>query len=82
MHNAVSMWKGLKKKMGEEAEKPCTASALALAVGVGADFLMYGPVEDAKVCLPGRGDGRHDVEPNFIERGGQLEKSHPRFRIG
>jgi tetrahydromethanopterin S-methyltransferase subunit H len=82
VHNAVSMWKGLKKKMGKEAVKPCTASALALAVGVGADFLMYGPVEDAKVAFPAVAMVDTMLSQMFIERGGKLEKSHPRFRIG
>lgn len=82
VHNAVSMWKGLKKKMGEQAEKPCTASALALAVGVGADFLMYGPVEDAKYAFPAVAMVDTMLSQIYIERGGRLEKSHPRFRIG
>lgn len=82
VHNAVSMWKGLKKKMGKEAEKPCAASALALAVGVGADFLMYGPVEDAKYAFPAVAMVDTMLSQIFIERGGQLEKNHPRFRIG
>ncbi|MGI9427641.1 MAG: tetrahydromethanopterin S-methyltransferase subunit H family protein [Bythopirellula sp.] len=82
VHNAVSMWKGLKKKMGKEAEKPCTASALALAVGVGADFLLYGPVEDAKFAFPVVAMVDTMLSQNIIERGGQLDKSHPRFRIG
>jgi tetrahydromethanopterin S-methyltransferase subunit H len=82
VHNAVSMWKGLKNKMGKAAEKPCTASALALAVGVGADFLMYGPVEDAKYAFPAVAMVDTMLSQIFIERGGNLEKSHPRFRIG
>ncbi|MCP4784656.1 MAG: tetrahydromethanopterin S-methyltransferase subunit H [Fuerstiella sp.] len=82
VHNAVSMWRGLKTKMGKEADKPCTASALALAVGVGADFLMYGPVEDAKYAFPAVAMVDTMLSQIFIERGGQLEKTHPRFRIG
>lgn len=82
VHNAVAMWKGLKKKMGAEAEKPCTASALALAVGVGADFLMYGPVEDAKYAFPAVAMVDTMLSQLFVERGGRLEKTHPRFRIG
>ncbi|MBI3468249.1 MAG: hypothetical protein HY000_35040 [Planctomycetes bacterium] len=41
-------WKGLKTKMGEQAYAPCVAAACASAVAVGADFILYGPVEDAK----------------------------------
>ncbi len=82
VHNAVSMWRGLKTKMSKEARKPCTASALALAVGVGADFVMYGPVEDAKYAFPAVAMVDTMLSQMFIERGGQLEKTHPRFRIG
>ena len=82
VHNAVAMWKGLKTKMGKEAEKPCMASALALAVGVGADFLLYGPVEDANVAFPSVAMVDTMLSQMFVERGGQIEKNHPRFRIG
>lgn len=82
VHNAVAMWKGLKKKMGKEAEKPCMASALSLAVGVGADFLMYGPIEDAKYAFPAVAMVDTVLSQIFVERGGQLGKEHPRFRIG
>ena len=82
VHNAVSMWKGLKSKMGPEAEKPCTASTFALAVGVGADFVLYGPVEDAKYAFPAVAMVDTILSQMFIERGVKLEKSHPRFRIG
>jgi hypothetical protein len=32
VHNAVAMWRGLKSKMGEHAEKPCIASAIVTPV--------------------------------------------------
>ncbi len=82
VHNAVAMWKGLKTKMGKAATKPCMTSALALAVGVGADFLMYGPVEDAKVAFPAVAMVDTMLSQMFVERGGQIAKGHPRFRIG
>lgn len=82
VHNAVSVWKGLRRKMGEQAEKPCTASALALAVGVGADFLLYGPIEDAQYAFPAVAMVDTMLSQIHIERGGQLEKNHPRFLIG
>jgi [methyl-Co(III) methoxylated-aromatic-compound-specific corrinoid protein]---tetrahydromethanopterin methyltransferase len=82
VHNAVAMWKGLKVKMGKAAEKPCMTSALALAVGVGADFLLYGPVEDAKVAFPSVAMVDTMLSQMFVERGGTIDKDHPRFRIG
>ncbi len=82
VHNAVAVWKGLKTKMGPQAVKPCTASALALAVGVGADFLLYGPVEDAPYAFPAIAMVDTALSQLILERGEQLEKSHPRYRIG
>lgn len=82
VHNAVALWKGLKTKMGEQAEKPCTASALSLAVAVGADFLLYGPVEDAPVAFPAVAMVDTALSQLIVEDGEKLDKSHPRFRIG
>jgi len=51
-HNAVSLWKGLKTKMGTQAVKPAVASACVVAAAVGADFVLYGPAEDAGYVFP------------------------------
>lgn len=82
VHNAVAMWRGLKGKMGEQAEKPCVASACAAAVACGADFLLYGPVEDAKYVFPAVAMVNTALSQVAIERGNRPDKSHPRFRIG
>ncbi len=82
VHNAVAVWKGLKTKMGSQAEKPCMASALAVAVSVGADFVLYGPVEDAKYAFPAVAMVDTSLSQLVIEKGGRPDKDHPRFRIG
>ncbi|MBM3998654.1 MAG: tetrahydromethanopterin S-methyltransferase subunit H [Planctomycetes bacterium] len=82
VHNAVAVWKGLKTKMGPQAEKPCMASALSLAVGIGADFVLYGPVEDAPYAFPAVAMVDTALSQLIVEAGGRLDKSHPRFRIG
>ncbi|MCA9229501.1 MAG: tetrahydromethanopterin S-methyltransferase subunit H [Planctomycetales bacterium] len=81
-HNAVAVWKGLKTKMGLQAEKPCMASALAAAVAVGADFVLYGPIEDAETAFPAVAMVDTSLSQLSIERGAKPDKSHPRFRIG
>jgi tetrahydromethanopterin S-methyltransferase subunit H len=68
--------------MGEQAEKPCMASALAIAVAVGADFVLYGPVEDAKFAFPAVAMVDTSLSQLIVERGGRPDKDHPRFRIG
>ena len=82
VHNAVAMWKGLEKKMGEDAYQPCVAAACASAVAVGADFVLYGPVEDAKHIFPSVAMMDAALSQVAMERGVRLEKSHPRYRIG
>jgi len=81
-HNAVALWKGLKMKMGEEAVKPCLASVNATTAAVGADFILYGPIDDAKVVFPAVAmvDTAYSQIP--IEKRIQIPKNHPRYRIG
>ena len=81
-HNAVALWKGLKTKMGEQAVKPCLASVNAASAAVGADFILYGPIDDAKVVFPAVAmvDTAYSQLP--IEKKIQIPKTHPRYRIG
>ena len=81
-HNAVALWKGLKTKMGEQAVKPCLASVNATTAAVGADFILYGPIDDAKVVFPAIAmvDTAYSQLP--IEKKIQIPRTHPRYRIG
>ena len=76
------MWKGLKTKMGKQAKAPCLASACAAAAAVGADFLLYGPVEDAPSVFPAVAMVDTALSQIAIERGQKPAKDHPRYRIG
>lgn len=82
VHNAVAVWRGLKTKMGKQAEKPCVASVNATAVAVGADFVLYGPIEDAKYVFPAVAMVDTAFSQLAIERGSKPIDGHPRFRIG
>jgi tetrahydromethanopterin S-methyltransferase subunit H len=82
VHNAVAMWRGLKSKMGADAYQPCIASAAAGAAAIGADFVLYGPVEDAKNVFPAVAMIDTALSQLMIERGIRPDESHPRFRIG
>ena len=81
-HNAVALWRGLKTKMGEQAVKPCLASVNAASAAVGADFILYGPIDDAKVVFPAVAmvDTAYSQLP--IEKKIQISRTHPRYRIG
>jgi tetrahydromethanopterin S-methyltransferase subunit H len=81
-HNAVALWRGLKTKMGEQAIEPCLASANAAAAAVGADFILYGPIEDSKIVFPAIAMVDTAISQTLIEKKIQIPKDHPRYRIG
>lgn len=82
VHNAVAVWKGLKTKMGEQAVKPCVAAVCASSVAMGADFILYGPIEDAPYVFPAVAMIDTALSQLVMERGERPEENHPRFRIG
>ena len=82
VHNAVAMWRGLKPKMGEQAEKPAVASASAASVAVGADFLLYGPIEDAPFVFPAVAMVDTALSQLEMEKVNRPCEGHPRFKIG
>jgi tetrahydromethanopterin S-methyltransferase subunit H len=82
VHNAVAVWRGLKTKMGEQAVKPCVASACASAAAIGADFVLYGPIEDAPFIFPAVAMVDTAMSQLVLERGGAVPPDHPRFRVG
>ncbi|MHB8970810.1 MAG: tetrahydromethanopterin S-methyltransferase subunit H family protein [Pirellulaceae bacterium] len=82
VHNAVAVWKGLKKKMGEQAVKPCIAAVCASSVAMGADFILYGPIEDAPYVFPAVAMIDTALSQLVMERGERPDENHPRFRVG
>lgn len=82
VHNAVAMWRGLETKMGRGAYHPCVAAAAASAVAMGADFILYGPIEDAEHVFPAVAMVDAALSQLSAERGRPPVENHPRFRIG
>jgi tetrahydromethanopterin S-methyltransferase subunit H len=80
-HNAIDTWKGLKSKMGLEAVKPCAAAANALTIAAGADFILYGPIEDSPVVFAAVAMVNAAFAQLLIEKGRVPPPSHPIFRI-
>lgn len=79
--NAVSTWRGLKLKMGKQAKQPCVASAAVTAVLVGADFVLYGPIESAPYVFPAVAMVDASLEQLAIEAGAKVNKTLPIFKI-
>ena len=80
-HNAIDTWRGLRTKMGKEAKKPCMASATVMAVAVGADFVLYGPIGAARYIFPAV--AMVDAAQAFVlrEEGIAVGREHPLFKI-
>jgi tetrahydromethanopterin S-methyltransferase subunit H len=80
-HNAIDTWKGLKSKMGLDAVKPCAATANAFTIAAGADFILYGPIEDSPFVFPAVAMVNAALAQLLIEKGKVPLPSHPIFRI-
>lgn len=80
-HNAINTWRGLRTKMGSQAVKPCAATANAITVAAGADFVLYGPIEDAHFVFPAVAMVDAAFSQLLIEKGKLPSRSHPIFRI-
>lgn len=50
--NATTRWKEPKKRWGTDVFKACEASSQTVTLTMGADFLMYGPIESADWIFP------------------------------
>lgn len=80
-HNAIGTWRGLKKKMGKQAVTPCSVSAAIMAVAIGADFVLYGPIEDAQYFFPAVALVDAAYAQLLMEKGKRPDTKHPLFKI-
>ena len=80
-HNAVGTWKGLKKKMGPQAKNPSMATACAITIAAGANFILYGPIEFADYMFPTIGMVDAAYAQLVMEAGTMPDPKHPIFKI-
>jgi len=80
-HNAIGTWKGLKRKMGKQAVMPCSVSAAIMAVAIGADFILYGPIKDAQYFFPATATVDAAYGQLLMEKGKRPNIKHPLFKI-
>ena len=52
-HNAASSWRGFENLLGEDRKKAVEISVNIMPVVLGADFLLYGPIEKCEDVFPG-----------------------------
>lgn len=80
-HNAINTWKGLDTKMGKQARNSSIASVNAITAALGADFVLYGPIEDAAYVFPVVAMTDAAFAHLLMESGSLIEKTHPLFKI-
>lgn len=81
-HNAIASWRTLHRSMGREVKDVCGISASILAVAAGADFILYGPIEYAKLIFPAVAMADTALSQVKMEDGFKVDRLHPRYKIG
>jgi len=81
-HNAVSLWRGLRTKMGDQAVKPCLGASVSMVASFGGDFVLYGPIENAPIIFPSTAMADVALSQLLIEQKDRPDPGHPRFKVG
>lgn len=80
-HNAIASWKSLKEKKNSLLTMTCSAIINGLPVAIGADFILYGPIDHAEYIFPAISIINAAYAQILIEEGKRPSSTHPRFKI-
>jgi tetrahydromethanopterin S-methyltransferase subunit H len=80
-HNSVATWRGLKKKFKPGLKPLGNAVSGVVSVMAGADFLLYGPIEEADTAFPMVAMTDAALGQLEFERTGKFDMKHPLFKI-
>jgi tetrahydromethanopterin S-methyltransferase subunit H len=80
-HNSVATWKGLKRKFGTGLKPLGNAVSGVISIMAGADFLLYGPIEEADTTFPMVAMADASLGQLNFEKTGKFDIKHPLFRI-
>ena len=81
-HNSISSWRRLREKYKRGAVTSAVAVANALPTALGADFVIYGPIEIAGDVFPAVALVDAAYSQLQIEKRVRPGRDHPRYRIG
>ena len=81
-HNAVASWKALKQRKDKLLTLACSSIVNGLPIAVGADFVLYGPINEAEYMFPAVAIVNAAYGQVLMEEGERLDTGHPRFKIG
>lgn len=80
-HNAIASWRSLKERKDKVLTMVCSAIANGLPIAIGADFILYGPVNHAEYIFPAISIINAAYAQVLIENGKRPSPTHPRFKI-
>jgi tetrahydromethanopterin S-methyltransferase subunit H len=81
-HNSIASWKRLKEKYRKDAVTSAVAVANSLPTALGADFVIYGPIDVAEDVFPAVALIDAAYSQIQIENRVRPSRDHPRYRIG
>jgi len=80
-HNAIGSWRALKKKKDKMLTLVCSSVVNGLPIALGADFVLYGPINAAEYMFPAIGLIDASYGQVLMEEGKRPGPNHPRFKI-
>ncbi|MDH5439838.1 MAG: tetrahydromethanopterin S-methyltransferase subunit H [Candidatus Bathyarchaeota archaeon] len=80
-HNAVESWRALKKKKDKTLTLVCSSIVNGLPIAIGADFVLYGPINAAEYMFPAISLIDASYGQVLMEEGKRPSPNHPRFKI-
>ena len=80
-HNAIESWGALKKKKDRTLNLVCSSIVNGLPIAVGADFVLYGPINVAEYMFPAISLIDASYGQVMMEEGKRPSPNHPRFKI-
>ncbi len=80
-HNAIETWRGLTTKFRSNLRETGITAAAVLTTTAGADFVLYGPVDDAKAVFPMVAMVDAAWGQVIFERSRKVNRAHPLFKI-
>jgi tetrahydromethanopterin S-methyltransferase subunit H len=79
--NAVDTWRNLKAKFGD-IKRYASVVASTITLTAGADFLLYGPIQNANVIFPTTAFVKAAQSQLLFDEGKMAPPDHPVFKIG
>jgi len=80
-HNAVDTWRNLKTKFGD-LKQCASVVASTITLAAGADFLLYGPIQQAEIVFPNAAFVKAAHSQLLFDEGKMAPSDHPVFKIG